>query len=131
MTPGSGKIARDGREPPNTLWVAREQRSEARHTPRPVYSLMLPETPYTQLPSPEMTNCGPKRKQGKVTENCIGTLTTRKINQSLCINGGSPWDHFHLRKRAERCHSWESGLEGEVHDLLYPHIQFVELDTNE
>lgn len=57
-------MAMDGGEPSSTL----QMESLARHIPPRGTEL---EARYTQLSSPEMSPLGPKRKQGKLTENCV------------------------------------------------------------
>lgn len=59
--------------PTHSGWPeSREVRLSVHHCP--AYSLMLPETPYSQLLSPEMTTFVSKRKQGTFTENCANAL---------------------------------------------------------
>lgn len=65
-----------------------------------VFSLMLPEAFYTQLPSPEMTTFDPKRKKCKFIKSFAPVpLQLGKILQCPCPTlEGSHWVHFHLER---------------------------------
>lgn len=90
-----------------------------------VFSLVLPEAFYTQLPSPEMTTFDPKRKTCKFIKSFAPVpLQLERIIQCPCPTiEGSHWVHFHLRKRAHLRPSYESGPEVEVHAPLFLDIR--------